>query len=290
MSTAHHTICPSQHNTDAMLQQQLLALLLQLIQPEALYLLGTSHSTRSSSGIFQATQSASPQPIEAVLLILLPEHNSRELQQWQDRIEQHLQKLLPVTALVLSTHSFCTWLGNGHPFAQRINEAATLLHGTPLILPDELPQTGCPEKEQKAIHSHGLQLAEEFLAGADLYRLRRQYNLVAFLLHQAVEQLLFTTLLLGTGYNCQIHNLGRLLRLCSLVNPQLYNIFPQQTEPDKQRFQLLQKAYLGSRYNPVFKVSPNDLEILRQQTTRLLNWFRDSPGIQYSPQYPVLTP
>ncbi len=275
MNALQQTHCTPKENTDAVLKQDLITLLLQFGQADAVYCLGTTYNTRSSSGIFQTAQPTSPQVVEMVLLILLPEQNSRELQQWQDRIEQQLQKLLAVTALVFSASSFSSWLNNGHPFAQRVYRSATLIYGQPSMLPDEPPKTTSPENEHNALQTSGLILAKEFLAGTELYLLRRQYNLAAFLLHQSVEQLLSTTLLLGTGYYCQIHNLGRLLRLCSLVSPHLHNIFPQHTEIEKKRFQLLQKAYICSRYNPNFTISTKDFEILRYQTISLLNWFTD---------------
>jgi HEPN domain-containing protein len=51
----------------------------------------------------------------------------------------------------------------------------------------------------------------EFIVGAELYILRQQYILAAFLLHQAVEQALTIMLRIVTCYKANTHNLDKLI-------------------------------------------------------------------------------
>jgi len=90
--------------------------------------------------------------------------------------------------------------------------------------------------------------AQEFLAGADLYRIREQNKMSAFMLHQAAEHALLTLLKLTTGLHVNTHNLDKLIRSCSMVSYKLPEVFNRNNEQNERLFQLLQKAYIDTRY------------------------------------------
>ena len=50
-----------------------------------------------------------------------------------------------------------------------------------------------------------------------------------------------------------------------------YGILRQDSEEEQDRFKLLDYAYIGGRYDPKFKISKEDLEILAKDVEKLLN-------------------
>lgn len=57
---------------------------------------------------------------------------------------------------------------------------------------------------------------------------------------------------------------------CEQYFPELKNLFPKNTEEEKDRFKLLEYAYIGSRYDPKYKISKEDLEVLAADVKSLL--------------------
>lgn len=108
----------------------------------------------------------------------------------------------------------------------------------------------------------------EFLAGAELYRLRKQYALAAFLLHQAAEQCLEALVKTGTGFSTHTHSIDRLMRYAALVSYRVADLFPQQTEKDKHLFRLLQKAYIDGRYAD-YSIGEPELDCLIKRVEEL---------------------
>ncbi|NBV07338.1 MAG: HEPN domain-containing protein [Proteobacteria bacterium] len=50
----------------------------------------------------------------------------------------------------------------------------------------------------------------------------------------------------------------------------LRGLFPKNTEEEKERFKLLEYAYIGGRYDPKYKILKEDLEVLVKDVKRLL--------------------
>ncbi|HZW49014.1 MAG TPA: HEPN domain-containing protein [Bacillota bacterium] len=86
------------------------------------------------------------------------------------------------------------------------------------------------------------------MAGADLFMLRNQTKLAAFMFHQAAEQCLRALFEKTTGMYLNTHSLDKLTRYCSMTCWRLPEIFPGKNEKGERIFQLLQKAYIGGRY------------------------------------------
>lgn len=92
----------------------------------------------------------------------------------------------------------------------------------------------------------------------------------AFYLHQAAEHAYKTILLVFTLYNPNEHFLEILGKECEQYFPELKSLFPKTTEEEKDRFKLLEYAYIGGRYDPKYKISKEDLEILAGDVNKLL--------------------
>lgn len=92
----------------------------------------------------------------------------------------------------------------------------------------------------------------------------------AFDLHQVAESCYKTILLVFTNYNPNEHYLKVLGRMSEKHIPELSTLFPKTTQKEKNRFKLLEYAYIGGRYDPNFRISKEDLEILAKDVKQLL--------------------
>lgn len=248
-------------------QQPLVDIIVNAANPDMIFLLGASLYRRRSESIFLQSAPTSQHIADYFLLILMQNLGNKELHEWQDKIESHCKALIPVTTLVLQKDSFEEWLKEGHPFATSVQQLAVVLYNSGgTILPS--PQTTNHVAAAKAFEKHlaeGLTKAKEFLAGSELFRVRKQHALAAFMLHQSAEQALRTLLRVGTGYHANTHSIDRLLRYAALVSYQLPDIFPRNTEEEKRLFNLLQKAYIDPRYKEDYKISTDDLLCLSEK-------------------------
>jgi predicted nucleotidyltransferase/HEPN domain-containing protein len=133
------------------------------------------------------------------------------------------------------------------------------------------------KKLQQEYFEHWFGLAEGFFelfefsfAKIDANKHSPSNGLAAFNLHQASETAYKTILLVFTLYNPNEHFLAILGAECEKYFPELKNLFPKHSEEEKERFKLLEYAYLGGRYDPKYKISKEDLEILAKDVKNLL--------------------
>jgi HEPN domain-containing protein len=249
---------------------ELTRIIVQLAHPDKIWLLGHTLQHEQYDSIFHEGAVSKERLAHCTLLVLLPDLANKEPHQWQDQLEQHCSAVLPVTTLVLCTTGFTAWLQAGYSFALRVWQQAPVLYDTGNVQIDIVPKAIAPVNSKEII-KEGLSKAREFLAGAELYRLRQQYKMSAFMLHQCAEQALQTLLKAGTGYHTHTHNIERLLQLCCLVSPQLTDLFPHHTEAGKRLLQLLQKAYISARYTSDYKVTDVELQTLTGKMEMLLS-------------------
>ncbi len=257
--------------------QQLVDIILKACAVEKIYLLGSTLLTSRTESIFMPDTASCRQVGHYYLLVIIKSEQGHN--QAQDTIENNCQHFIPVTAIVLSDERFEEWLLEGHPFAHAVYTKAILLHGekeTTNLSVATKDKTAI-QKENNTIYTAGLNKVEEFLAGADLYRIREQNKMCAFMLHQAAEQSLHTLLQLKTGLRVVTHNLDKLYRYCCMVCYQLPEIiFGSNKENDKRLFNLLQKAYIDTRYKSDYFINTVDLLALTELINRLLKVLKTS--------------
>ena len=126
-------------------------------------------------------------------------------------------------------------------------------------------------KIQQDYFDHWFDRTKGFFAGYEFYLTRNSYPLSAFNLHQTVESAYKTILLVFTNYNPNEHFLEFLGKEVKEFSPQLKNLFLQNTETQKERFKLLEYAYIGGRYDAKYQISKKDLEILAQDVKKLMD-------------------
>ena len=105
--------------------------------------------------------------------------------------------------------------------------------------------------------------ASGFFQGSMYYAGRRMPAHAAFLLHQAAERYFHAALLVFTGYKPKTHDLERLANQTAPLHSALVGALPR-TEPEDERlFKLLKRAYIEARYSKSYRVTDDELGILR---------------------------
>lgn len=93
--------------------------------------------------------------------------------------------------------------------------------------------------------------------------------MATFIQHQVTEQLYSTILLVFTRYKPSTHDLEKLTQRVASVEPPFLSIFPQGTEEERKRFELLRKAYVDARYKPSYSISAEELQWLANRVQQL---------------------
>ncbi|MDD5697364.1 MAG: HEPN domain-containing protein [Victivallaceae bacterium] len=112
--------------------------------------------------------------------------------------------------------------------------------------------------------------AEKFLKGFKFYFNEGDYRQAAFLLHQVTESSYKAVLLVFTNYSPNEHLLDILGGMAAGHEAALADIFPKETGEERDRFKLLDYAYIGARYDPAYRISREDLEYLSRRVKLLL--------------------
>jgi uncharacterized protein len=240
---------------------------------EKLFLLGSTVMQRRTQTIFHSNQPTCRYTGHYYVLVLVSNTGDHSLNNIRDTIEARSQQWIPTTAIVLAIETFTGWLNEGNPFARWVVQQATLMYNANDHV---LPQPGTHdetklEAENKKLLNETKQKVQSFLAGAELYRIRKEYKLAAFMLHQAAEQQLRTMLIIKTGLCINTHNIERLIRYNCMWCDKLLEIFPKNNQRSQRLFTLLQKAYVDARYNPGYTITLDELEALEQKIKHLLH-------------------
>lgn len=249
--------------------QELIKIIRNVAPADRIYFLGSTVTTRRTESIFNKEAIISRNVGHYYLLILISrEHDCNAV---QDKIENNCKQFIPVTAIVLHTSQFQDWLKEEHLFAYKVVTQGAILYSSDEtgLVAGALPVDELIKAQNESTYNEGRNKVNEFLAGVDLYRLRKQNKMAAFMLHQAAEHALHTILKIGTGLYINTHNLDKLMRYCYMVCWHLPEIFARNNEKDERLFQLLQKAYVGGRYKDDYSLTMNDLDILSSKVREL---------------------
>jgi predicted nucleotidyltransferase/HEPN domain-containing protein len=132
------------------------------------------------------------------------------------------------------------------------------------------------ERQKKAKEQFGpwFESACRFLEGFEMYFQKGEnnseyYKEAAFLLHQATERFYVTILLVFTDYKPKIHDIEVLGSQAEKLHSGFAAVFPKNTPEKKRLFELLQKAYIDSRYNMNYKIEKVELEYLSDRVKLL---------------------
>ncbi len=258
--------------------EAVVSLITETVITERIYLLGCSIAYQRTESIFAYNRPTGRHVSHYYMLILASNKNNCNFNTMQDKIENHCHTFVPVTSIVLGVNQFNDWLQEGHPFACKVYKIAECIYdaGKEIFIEPKAIDEGELSKKNEVLYNQGINKAQEFLAGADLYRIREQNKMAAFMLHQAAEQALITLLKITIGLHLNTHSLDRLIRCGSMVSDKLALIFSRNNEKNERLFQLIQKAYLDTRYKDDYNISVNDLLILTERVRALENIVKET--------------
>lgn len=235
--------------------------ILQVAPVVRIFLLGSRLVKYSTDSVFSPESLTDESTDHYYLLVLIKRTHEASYKILHERIETTCLSICPVTAIVLEFEQFNQWLQEEHDFAYQVRTKSTLLFedlsvsfgDVKEVAPDTI------KASRQAAHSKGLNLMQEFLAGADMYRIRKQNKMAAFMLHQATEFGLHAILKISTGLCVNSHNLDKLIRYCSIANSNVSKLFNRRIENENRLFQLLQRAYIETRYKETYTINNSDL-------------------------------
>lgn len=95
------------------------------------------------------------------------------------------------------------------------------------------------------------------------------YKEAAFSLHQATERFYGAIQLVFTAYKPKTHDLTDLGNLAKACDMEFSKAFPMGTLLEQNRFDLLKRAYVESRYSDDYEISKADLEYLGERVQLL---------------------
>lgn len=98
----------------------------------------------------------------------------------------------------------------------------------------------------------------------------------AFHLHQVAESCYKGILLVFTNYTPREHFLEILGKKAENCSAEFKDIFSKVAKPDEDRFNLLEYAYIGGRYDPDYYISEEDLKTLEISVQKLLKLTEES--------------
>lgn len=198
----------------------------------------------------------------------------------QKKIEERLERaglrgrplLTPSVTLIIETvQRFNKELEKSQYFFSDIKKEGILLYDSKefnLAEPKDLSR-----EEQSEIakddYSQWFNGGVEFLLGVHFYIANKMLNKVAFLLHQATESFYNAILLVFSGYKEKEHDIEKLGSLASNYSDELLKIFPRDTKEQNDCFILLQKAYIGARYDKKYKITEEQLVYLTKRVEKL---------------------
>jgi predicted nucleotidyltransferase/HEPN domain-containing protein len=90
----------------------------------------------------------------------------------------------------------------------------------------------------------------------------------AFLLHQSVERYYHAVLLVFKGTKPKCHNIGRLADDTAPLHEALARAMPRASGEEKRLFDLLKRAYIEARYSKSYRISTEELKVLRERAQK----------------------
>ena len=162
-------------------------------------------------------------------------------------------------------------LTKAHYFETEIKQDGVILYDSgayKLARRRKLDYTEIKERAQKYFDDK-FGRANQFLKGVTFYCEDGDCRMASFHLHQSVENFLRTIPMVFILYGYKSHNLSELMNATKKHTAEIFRVFPRDTDEEKRLFDLLQRAYIESRYNPDFEIAKGDIDALLPKIERL---------------------
>ncbi len=191
----------------------------------------------------------------------------------QDRL-MHLPEIqTPVSLIVHSRREVNTALYEGQYFFVDIRRDGLALYeldDEPLAEPrPRTPNDALRIAEQ--YYADRMPHAGKFAKGANFYLTEHDLKEAAFLLHQSIEQAYSALLLVLTSYSPASHNLKHLRSLAEERDRRLADVWPADQHQHVAWFNILNEAYVKSRYSKHYDISEEALVWLIDRARQLIS-------------------
>lgn len=258
---------------DKAIATKVVATINKIVQVDTIFVLGKKVTT--AQNIFTTACATGAHTTAFWLLILITGDDKRH-KMYQDEMEQKCGLYHTVCCIVMQTHTFIRWLNEKDSFALTVISNAPFIYNTNPELEEwggRVVMENVPETD-KSTFQKSFDLFNEYLAGAELFTIRKYYRLALFMYHQATELLLTAYIKSQTGLELHIHNINYLNHYLSFLIPGIAENFGGVTQVEQDAFRLLQKSYCAARYDECFAVKHQQLEIVRQKILELMQTLR----------------
>lgn len=205
-----------------------------------------------------------PTPAYIDLLLVIPTKNNIPFIELEPIIEI---PYLKESRIVCSLHNegvVMQALENGHIFYSLNFTSENLIYDDKAISYATTSMEAIQEMKQraKAVFLQHFERAEDFYLCAEFLYQKRPAKIIAFLLHQAIEFSYRGILVSLNGYDKRTHEINSLKKHSRRCVPQLSTIFSSNAEEEKRLTELLNNAYLASRYDTNYAVNESELSIV----------------------------
>jgi uncharacterized protein len=162
-------------------------------------------------------------------------------------------------------------LSEGNYFFGDIKKEGVLLFTTNRYQLAEKREMSPTEMQAKAQRDfdNWFNSANDFLDNFQFSLGKEKLNNAAFQLHQATERYYGAIQLVFTGYKPKTHDIEDLGALAKACNIEFDKVFPKASKQERERFELLKKAYVDARYNMDYQITKEDLEWLSERVQLL---------------------
>lgn len=229
--------------------------IINIIQPEKIF------------GVHYPDRIKETNPINTDLLIVIPDSCQKPFSEFETLIKVCLLNNQTITFSLHKSADLNNHLAAGHIFYTSVCTKANIVYdnkGTYLQQALLLKNTEIAQKAASDFEA-GFSKAASFMQGAKMYLDKGEKALTAFMLQQATE-LPFRALILSlTGNEIKTHSIYTFKKYCKRYAPELNTIFSGNTEAEEKLLQLCEKAYLQSRYAPLFEIDEDILQTLMQR-------------------------
>ena len=242
-----------------------------LADPEMIVLFG-AHARDAVNGCSTNSAHDNGLYIPDYELLIIVEHCklARRLEVWQTimqrfRAEPDTSNGVELSFLTRSRCEVNNQLRSGSAFFSDIKRQGIVLHRAEGI---QLARCRFIDPIQRQIAARRAlrwwsRSASDSLRAFELFVDRGRYRRAAFELHQAAEFLYTGIVIVFTGHQSRSHNLRRLERRVSNLDPVFFGLLSQTTgNGDCRLFGLLNAAYVQGRYNGAFRVTRRELDEL----------------------------
>ena len=162
-------------------------------------------------------------------------------------------------------------LSKAHYFETEIKRDGVILYDSgayKLARRRRLDYTEIRDRAQKYFDDK-LGKANNFLEDTLFNFMKNEFVHSSFHLHQSAENLLRVIPMTFILYGHKSHDLSELMNAAKKHTTKIFEVFPCDTPEEKRLFDLLQRAYIESRYNPDFEITKEGIDALIPKVEQL---------------------